>query len=252
MVTEILHIPLDRELGERSRWLIKMRWPVVGFALVLVLVTHYLLHVALPLAALGITLGAVLLYNAIFWVIAHRLTSRTAPRDTHALLIYMQLAADLVAFSLVLHFSGGLENPFAYYYVLLVLVASVLTTRRASLLYALAAGILWILLICGEALGILPHYNLAGYRLPGRYTEPSHIISISVVLLSLNLIVAFFTSGIISRLREGEHQLFEADRSCELRAGELARLNKQLTELDRSRSMFIRLVTHELRAPVAA
>jgi len=40
--------------------------------------------------------------------------------------------------------------------------------------------------------------------------------------------------------------------ACELRAGELAQLNARLAELDKARSQFIRLVTHELRAPVAA
>lgn len=251
-VTEILHIPLDHELGDRSRWLIKGRWMLIGLTIILVLLTHFVLGVELPLSALWFTIGAVALYNSLFWVLAYRLTSRTAPRETLALLLHMQLTADLLAFTILLHFTGGLENPFSTYYVLLVLIGSILTTRRASLIYALLASALWIGLLLLEAGGIIPHYNLAGYRLPIRYAELAHILSVSFVLVTLNLTVAFFSSGIISRLRAGEHQLYEADQSCELRAGELARLNERLTALDRSRSMFIRLVTHELRAPVAA
>ncbi|MCE5257819.1 MAG: HAMP domain-containing histidine kinase [Chloroflexi bacterium] len=251
-MTEILRIPLDRELGERSRWLVTVRWPATGFALGLVLIVHYVLHVSLPLNALWATLAVIFCYNGLFWILTRRLTSRNAPRETHALIIYMQLAADLVAFTMIMHFTGGLENPFAAYYVLLVLTASMLTTQRASLIYATAASIVWVALLLCEAGGVIPHYNLAGYRLPGRYTEPMHVVSISLVLISLNLIVAFFISGIISRLREGERQLYDADLACELRAGELAKLNERLKELDHSRAMFIRLVTHELRAPVAA
>ena len=37
-----------------------------------------------------------------------------------------------------------------------------------------------------------------------------------------------------------------------MRAGELSKLNARLAEVDKARSEFIRLVTHELRAPVAA
>lgn len=251
-MSEILRIPVDRELGERVRWLIQVRWLALLFAIGLVLVVNRWLSINLPLTAIWIVLGIVLTYNFVFWIIVHRLTSRTVPFVKHAILLHMQIVADLVALTAILHFSGGLENPFFAYYVLLVVMGSILSTRRASFIYALVASVLWVGLLLAESGGLLPHYNLVGYRLPTRYTQPEHIISVSFVLVSLNFAVAFFSSGIISRLREGERQLFDADRSCEIRAGELAQLNERLRELDRSRSLFIRLVTHELRAPVAA
>ena len=251
-MSEILRIPVDRELGERVRWLIQVRWLALLFAVGLVLVANRWLSINLPLTAIWIVLGVVLAYNFVFWIIVRRLTSRTVPFEKHAILLHMQVVADLVALTAILHFSGGLENPFFAYYVLLVVMGSILSTRRASFIYALVASVLWVGLLLAESGGLLPHYNLVGYRLPTRYTQPEHIISVSFVLVSLNLAVAFFSSGIISRLREGERQLFDADRSCEIRAGELAQLNERLRELDRSRSLFIRLVTHELRAPVAA
>lgn len=43
----------------------------------------------------------------------------------------------------------------------------------------------------------------------------------------------------------------EANLSCEVRAQELAELNARLKELEKARALFIWLVTHELRAPVA-
>jgi two-component system sensor histidine kinase VicK len=54
------------------------------------------------------------------------------------------------------------------------------------------------------------------------------------------------------KLAELNARLQEANRSCELRTEELAQLNQRLRELDRSRAFFLRVVTHELRAPVAA
>ncbi|MBC7238043.1 MAG: hypothetical protein H5T69_19540, partial [Chloroflexi bacterium] len=103
-----------------------------------------------------------------------------------------------------------------------------------------------------EATNVIPHYNLTGFRLPTRYQQPPHILSESLVLGIANFGVAFLSSNIARRLREGERRLYEANAACELRAAELAELNRRLRELDQSRSMFIRLVTHELRAPVAA
>lgn len=279
-LSEILRVPVDRELGERVRWLIVVRWLALALGVVSVLLAGRWFRGILPLPAIWVVLGLIALYNLLFWIITYRLTSRTAPYETHASLLHMQILADLLAITALLHFSGGLENPFAAYYVLVVVVGSILTTRRASFSYATAASVLWVGLLLAEASGILPHHNLAGYRLATRFLQPLHIISESLVLVSLNYGVAYVSSSIIQRLRDGERQLYESNNSCEIRAGELAALNARLREeerqlsesnqsceiragelvelnarlrdLDHSRSMFIRLVTHELRAPVAA
>lgn len=251
-MSEILHLPHDREIGERSHWLVTVRWLVVAFAAALVVVFHYILSINLPLTAIWATLGTVLLYNTAFLLITRHFSISKAPQEKYSLIINLQLSADLIAFTVMLHFTGGLENPFSAYYVLLVLATSMLASRRMSYIYAGAASILWVALVLLEASGIIPHYNLAGFRLSGQYTEPLHILAISVVLVSLNMIVALFATDIISRLRQGERQLYDANLACELRASELSELNAKLTELDRSRTMFMRLVTHELRAPVAA
>jgi signal transduction histidine kinase len=251
-VSEILHIPVDRELSERVRWLIKVRWLALLFAVGIVLIAYRRLSGYLPFTAIWIVLGVIGIYNFGFWVIVQRYMKRNVSLARPSILLHMQIIADLVALTVILHYTGGLENPFYAYYILLVVVGSILSTRRASFVYAVIASSLWVGLLLLEAIGLVPHYNLVGYRLPTRYSQPEQIISVSFVLISLNLAVAFFSSGIINRLREGERQLFDADRSCEIRAGELVRLNERLREMDRSRSFFIRLVTHELRAPVAA
>jgi len=251
-VSEILRIPVDRELGERVHWLINVRWLGLLLAVVLVLVANYSLGIHLPLGALWIVLGIVLALNLAFWVIAHRLMGHTAPNETYAALLHIQILSDIVALTVLLHFTGGLENPFSAYYVLLVVIGGVLTTRRAGYVYVLVSSVLWLALLLSEASGLLPHYNISGYRLAIRHAQPVHIASSFFVLLSLNAVVAFFSSGIIAHLREGERQLYEVNRSCVARARELTTLNKRLRELDRSRTLFIRLVTHELRAPVAA
>jgi signal transduction histidine kinase len=251
-VSEILHIPVDRELSERVRWLIKVRWLALLFAVGIVLIAYRRLSGYLPFKAIWIVLGVIGIYNFGFWVIVQRYMKRNVSLARPSILLHMQIIADLVALTAILHYTGGLENPFYAYYILLVVVGSILSTRRASFVYAVIASSLWVGLLLLEAIGLVPHYNLVGYRLPTRYSQPEQIISVSFVLISLNLAVAFFSSGIINRLREGERQLFDADRSCEIRAGELVRLNERLREMDRSRSFFIRLVTHELRAPVAA
>jgi signal transduction histidine kinase len=314
-VNHILHIPVDHELSDRARWLISVRWLFLALGVTITLVANRLLDGVLPLGSLLATFVGMAICNLALWVVAHRLISRTAPLDVHAMLLHMQIVLDLLAVTLLLHFSGGLENPFSTYYVLIVAVGSILTTRRASYGYAILASFLWVGLLLAEACGLVPHHNLVGFRIVSRYQEPLHIISESFVLTSANLGVALFASTIIERLRKGEQELYEASTSCEiraselaelnsrmqeanascelrtqeladlnrqlqesnascelrtqeldelnqrlqesnlsceLRAGELADLNARLKEYDHTRSLFIRLTTHELRAPVAA
>jgi len=293
-VSDILRIPVDRELSYRVRWLIRLRWAALLLATVLTLVGNRWLEGILPLGALWGVLIAIAAYNFAFWVVSSRLVSQAAPYESHVLLLPIQVITDLIALTALFHFSGGLENPFSPYYLLVIVVGSLLTTRRASYLYATIATVLWVGLLVGEATGVLPHHNLVGFRLAARYREPLHIASEIFVLASASFGVAFFSSSIIERLRKGEQQLYEANAaceiraaelselnkrlqeanascelraaeladlslrlqeanaSCEFRAGELDRLNRRLQEMDRTRSLFIRLVTHELRAPVAA
>jgi signal transduction histidine kinase len=251
-LTEILRIPVDQELGVRVRWLITLRWMAVGLALVAVVVANVWLGGTLPMEALWNALIAIAVYNALLWVLVHRMTSPTAPYESHASILHAQLVIDLLALTVLLHFSGGLENPFSTFYVILVVIGSILATKRASFFYAGLATLLWMGLLLLEATGVIPHYNLAGFRLPVRYREPIHIAASAIVLAGANSSVAYLTSSIIERLREGERQLYQANTSCEMRAEELAKLNARLQDLDRTRSLFIRLVTHELRAPVAA
>jgi signal transduction histidine kinase len=251
-LTEVLRIPVDQELGVRLRWLITLRWLALGFGVVVIVVANTWLGGVLPMRELGIVLIAIAAYNALFWVLARRLTSPAAPYESHTSLLYAQLIIDLLALTVLLHFSGGLENPFYIFYVILVVIGSILATKRASFIYAGLAALLWTGLLLLEAAGVIPHHNLAGFRLPTRYREPAHIVANAFVLSAASFGVAYLSSSIIARLRERERQLYEANASCEIRAGELAELNARLQELDRTRSLFIRLVTHELRAPVAA
>lgn len=251
-MSEILHIPVDRELSDRVRWLIALRWVVLAVAVTVVLAGNHWLGRVLPTLPLWATFAAVAVYNLGFWVIAVRLVSRSAPYECHAVLMHAQILLDLLAITVVLHYSGGLENPFSLYYVLLVVIGSILMHRKASLLYALTATILWIALMLLEAIGYLPHYNLTGFRLPTRYQQPIHIVAEAFVVGSACFGCAYLVSDIMDRLRHEEEALYQANTACDLRTHELSALNERLQEFDRTRSLFLRLVTHELRAPVAA
>ncbi len=308
-MSELLSVPAHLEMDERIRWLLQMRWLAVLFTLAAALTAHNMLPGTLPILALLSTIAAIALYNGVLALYVRAL--KRQPGDAYrqyTTIAHVQQALDIFALLVLFHFSGGLENPFLFFFVVPAINASIVFSRRVSMGYAtLTVLFIWGLLLL-EASGAIPHYNLHGYRAPTRYQEPLQVISVGLALSSLVFFVSYFSSSIVGRLRQHTQELWESNLSCETRAGELTRLNEQLAtaneqlaesnaacelragelarlneqlaeanlscelragelaaaneqlaemnkrlkELDDARMQFTLLVTHELRAPVAA
>ncbi len=251
-VGDLFRIPIERAMGDRTRWLVRFRWLLLMVASAAVLLLDLAFGLGLPYGPLAILLAVVLGYHAAFWWLGHHPPQGARLRRYYANLLHTQILTDMVALTALLHLTGGLENPLFALYVLLVGVGSILTSPAISYSYAAAATGLWVLLTLLEACGVLRHYNLAGFRSPSRYREWFHLISVWLAVGSSSFGIAYLCSGIMQYVRRGERELLEANAACESRAAELQRLNQKLQELDQSRYLFVRLVTHELRAPVAA
>jgi signal transduction histidine kinase len=251
-VGDLFRIPVERAIDDRTRWLVRFRWILLIAASVAVLALDLALGFVLPYGKLVGLMAVVLVYNVTFWWLVHHPIDKFPRHRYYAALAHAQIGADMLALTALLHLSGGLENPLFALYVLLVGLGSILTSPAVSYGYAAVATGLWIGLTLLEGLYVLPHHNLAGYRLPMRYREWPHLVSVWFAVAASTFGIAYLCSGIMQYLRRGEQELWRATAACEARADELMRLNQQLQELDQSRYLFIRLVTHELRAPVAA
>jgi signal transduction histidine kinase len=276
----MFRIPMEHELGEQMEWLIRFRWVIALGELLIVLAANYLLPGVLPMPSLLATIAGLAICNTTCFLFARRLRPQEALPRRYAALIHLQLLLDPVFLTCFLHFLGGLETPFFFFYLIYVVIASILLPRQGSFAYAGLVSAFYIALLLLEWLRVIPHYNLTGFRVAVRFREPVHVFSVSFTLATTSLLTAYFASTIMARLRERERELMETNLSCELRAQELAELNARLKEreqelleantacqvraqelaelntrleeLDKARAEFIWLVTHELRAPVAA
>jgi len=251
-MAEMFRIPMEEELAERMDWLIRSRWLVALGALFIVLAANYLLPGVLPMPSLLATIASLATCNALFLLYARRLRSLEASPKHYTTFTHLQLVVDILCLTVFLHFLGGLETPFFFFYLIYVVIASILLPRAASFAYAGLVSFLYLALLVLEWLEFIPHYNLAGFRIPVRFQQPIHVFVASFTLTTTALLTAYFASTIVAKLRERGRELMEASLSCEVRAQELAELNARLEELDKARAQFILLVTHELRAPVAA
>jgi signal transduction histidine kinase len=246
--------PLKLELVERVDWLIRLRWWAIAGALVGIVVAR-LVEPALPVVPLTAVTGVIALYNALFLLYARQLWRRRGTgirRRRSPLFATVQIVSDLVALTALLHFSGGIENPFAVFLVFHVIIAAILLSRRASLAVALLASGLYAVLVFSELAGWLPHLHLPQLADPQRYTVVVYVVS-KVAAISLTLVLAAVMAASVSvRLRERTQDLLQANQVCEVNRTELSEANERLRQVDAARTQFIVMVAHELRAPMGA
>jgi signal transduction histidine kinase len=192
--------------------------------------------------------------NGLFLMYSRRLATCAEPELENRCRQFsrLQIASDIVFFTLVLHFTGGIENPFYLFYIVYVTAAAIVLPRRSAFLYAALALVLYSALVLTESLHWIPHIHLVGFVSPQRFERGVYVAVVLFALGATLFICAYLASSTAEILRRREKELLESNLSCEVRAGELGQLNARLADLDKARSQFIRLVTHELRAPVAA
>ncbi|MCC6850270.1 MAG: hypothetical protein IT294_17400 [Deltaproteobacteria bacterium] len=185
-------------------WLVRLRWLALsGVAAVLVLAgpvldrlpagsTPWLWAIAVALA----------IYNAALALVGpERGASWLTPFG-------VQITIDCVALAGLVHFAGGIENPFLPLFVLHVVNANiVLGGRSAARVLGLACGLL-AALVLGEGTGLVAHHCL---RQPGRpCTSGALDLGALAVLggLVLTLVASsLFARFLTERLRAGRRKL---------------------------------------------
>ncbi len=199
-----------------ARWFISLRWIAVTVAaamsFVAVYVVEFLPHESwLPLIGVVLALAAL---NVLYSILV-----RTG-RGT-SVIIAAQAYMDLVMLTILIHFSGGIENPLALLMIFHVIIAGITLSRKQCYLVAVAATVLFALLAWSEASGLIEHYTL---RLVPHYEQEGLVahaaldtlfVSSYVVLQgTILLLTAFFVTALSERLRQNEHQLeILADRA---------------------------------------
>ncbi len=220
-VLEQVERPIGRErLINFNRWFIHMRWIAIVVAWVL---TFIFVQVAewLPNEVwwpLIITIGVLAILNLLYEFVLRK-------RYFQTYLLPFQAYADLVILVILLHFSGGIENPLSLLMLFHVIIAGIVLTRRHCYAVAAAASTLLALLAVGEATHVLHHYTLTlfphvqlGGELAHASHQPVYVISQVGLLTGIFFLTAYFVTTLSDRIRQSEQQLEKfADHALEQR-----------------------------------
>jgi len=153
-------------------------------------------------------------------------------------MIDLQISADLIILTVLLHFSGGPENPLVLFFVFHVIIASILLSVWESFLQATLAIALFGTLLLLESAGVVPHSCLKGLVNHCHYEEKAYLAALFATFVVTVYLVVYLASYIAMRLRRAE----EAQREA----------NQLLREKDRIKDEYVAHLTHDIKGHLAA
>ena len=235
-------IVLEKELEERLRWLIRLRWFAVAGVMLAILSTRIVLDIGIRLKPLLLGNAVLLIYNILCLFVLRRIHAGRSGSDWFGKatrLGNLQITVDLLLLAYLLHFSGGVENPFILFFIFHMVIAGILLSNLAAFLQAAWAVILLWLLFWVESTDILPHLHLSGF-LPDAFClyHTRFLPGLLGVFTVTLFLVVYMTTSIVNRMRDGEH--------------ELAITNQKLAKKDRIKSEYVLKVSHDIQSHLSA
>jgi len=153
-------------------------------------------------------------------------------------LIFIQIIVDLILLTFLLHYSGGVENPFIIYFVFHLIIASILLSRSKSYLIAIITIILVGILVIGEYSGFITHYKLSGFLSGGYYNDLNYLKGTGFIFITTSFVVVYLTSTVSDQLRKKEQAYRQA--------------NIELREKDKIKNEYVYQITHDIKGHLGA
>jgi signal transduction histidine kinase len=227
-------------LIQRAYWLIKLRWAAIGALVAATLVASRFMDVSLPTSTLYVIAVVLLAYNFVLYDLLRYWTGAGREPSQRRIggILTCQISADLLILATILHFSGGIENPFFFFFAFHMMIASVLRSRRQSYLQATFAVLLFGGLVVSEAAGVLDHYGLEGFAGHGLYQDWRFVAGTLFVFTVTLYLLVYMTTSLGEQLRQQQEGYESA--------------NAQLEGKDRLKNEYVLRVTHDIKGHLAA
>ena len=219
MIANSTDLPLKIELIKRIRWLVKLRWIAITGVLLTVSIASWGLHIIDNPTPLYIIAALMTLYNFEPQIYPKHLTEKPLVSiQRHA---GRHIILDLFSLTALLHFSGGVENPFIFYFIFHLVIASILLSKKVSYILATLNTILLSALIFLEYYHVLPHYHLQNFLPVTLWRNPIYISSVLFVFTSTLFFSVYLATSIMDTARAREAETRELKDNLEEKVVEL-------------------------------
>ncbi len=200
--------PVEYELCLSLGWLTKLRW-LAGLGVIAASWgAQLILPLDLPLWPLTIVGLGILAYNLLFRWWLHRLTCDLSGANKAAhTQARLQIAADWLAMTLLIHYSGGVESPAILYFFFHIILSTILLSAREAYLFAVVAAVLVGGVALLEYAGILPHVSVGGFLPVSLYDHALYVGGVLFFFISTALVSVYLATQTTSHLRQREAEI---------------------------------------------
>jgi two-component system sensor histidine kinase RegB len=219
--------PTEASSRRNLKRLFVLRSLMIIVELLAVLTAHFVIGIELPLPHLFLIIGALAATN--LWTL-QRIRGGGYIRDHE---FFFQLTIDVVALAALLYFTGGATNPFAWLFLIpLIIAATVLSARATWLMALLTTGCYSLLMFVFVPLDGAVHMG-------HDQNFAQHVFGMWFGFVLSAALIAWFVVGMASTLKKRDQLLSEA-REQALRDERLVALGTLATG-----------AAHELGTPLA-
>lgn len=183
-------------------WFVQLRWYAIVFMFLIVIESIFISRLQLPLVPCLAIIGSAALYNLVFPFLVKNLPAFAE----NNFFTYFRSSLDILVITLLLHFTGGIESPFGFFY--LIEFAAIATYNFEVIAYILsfqAAIFYWISCIL-EAHLILPHYQAVSTPATLFLSVP-YVNSKAMGLLLSSILIIYILAYLSGRLRDKQRQV---------------------------------------------
>ena len=174
------------------------------------LIGTYIFPVLVSPVQIYVCAGVLLLCNIFYYLVITEKGFSVGPKDI--VLGMIQVEADIVILTAVLHFSGGVVNPFFLFYVFHVIIATIILPRNLSYGVGLTTILLFGLLAVNELNGggWLGYYPLKLSAVGGLWRNPVYALGVFIAFAGMVVLAQYLTRTIIVRMT-AKHKSLEKD-----------------------------------------
>jgi signal transduction histidine kinase len=222
--------------------LIVLRWIAIAWVSSVTFLATNIANILVKDLELYFTTGALVIVNLVSLFLLSRAKKASSGEIAAYIkkIINFQITSDLIALTLLLHYSGGIENPFIISYIFHMVMASILLSKRESYLQTTLALILLSLMAFLEYSGYIQHHtlHLNIFIEHNLYQDSFYIIRTIFVFVIISYVLVYMTNYIVTRLRKREEELMLA--------------NLELQKKDSIKNEYVLRVTHDIKGHLGA
>ena len=223
-----------------AKWFVRIRWIALFILVISTYIVRYLFGISIQEIPIFILSVILLSLNILHNLILKRITRQGSSGVIQKIKkeIHFQIVTDLVILTLIIHYSGGIENPLILFYFFHMIIASSIFSTLTSYFYVIFTLILASLLALLECYSVIPHYPLEGFINHDLYKDGLYVFGTGLVFTCTSVLVVSLSHMIIYRSIKSEETFVKT--------------NIELENKDKLKNEYVMRVTHDIKGHVAA